>query len=158
MFELYCSNLYTVCTMLKTIPWRLFYCLQLELNVHSMWMSLSYDDFWFQKLNPVRIEEISRYFLFGFLSLVDLLRLLSSWTLGLGSGGFGSWDFWDGFNIIANPYRSSGHTISILLHQSLILPYNQFWNITCTLNVGTFLSSTIHSAIQTWALHINFRH
>ena len=50
-------------------------------------MSLCYDNFGFQTLKPVRIEEISRYFLFGFLSLVDLLRLLSSWTLGLGSGG-----------------------------------------------------------------------
>ena len=30
-------------------------------------MSLWYDDFEFQKLKPVRIEEISRY-LFGFLS------------------------------------------------------------------------------------------
>ena len=51
-----------------------------------MWMSLWYDDFGFQKLKPVRIEEISRYFLFGFLYLVDILRLFSSWTLGLGSG------------------------------------------------------------------------
>ena len=50
-------------------------------------MSLWYDDFEFQKLKPVMMEEISRYFLLGFLSITSLLRLLSSWTLGLGSGG-----------------------------------------------------------------------
>ena len=33
------------------------------------------------------METISRYFLFGFLSLVDLPRMLSSWTLDLELGG-----------------------------------------------------------------------
>ena len=50
-------------------------------------MSLRYDDSEFQKLKPERMVDISRYFLFGFLSLVNLLRLLSSRTLGLGLGG-----------------------------------------------------------------------
>ena len=53
------------------------------MNVTSIWW------FMIQKLKLVRLEEISRYFVFGILSLVDLLWL-TSWTIGVGSGGLNS--------------------------------------------------------------------
>ena len=49
-------------------------------------MSLLHDGLGFQKLKLVMIEEISKYLLFGILTLVDLIRVSSS-THGLGSGG-----------------------------------------------------------------------
>ena len=49
-------------------------------------MSLLYYGLGFQKLKIVRMEKISRYFLFGIITLVDLLRLTSQ-SLCLGLGG-----------------------------------------------------------------------
>ena len=88
MLELYCSNLHRVCTILrKTIQWRSFTVFKLNIMFILCECHFGMMTFEFQTLKPVKIEEIFKYFLFGFLSLVDLLRLLSSWTLGFRSEG-----------------------------------------------------------------------
>ena len=82
-----------------------------------------------------RVHTTSRYFLFGFLTLFDLLSVLFSRTIDLGQGALGSETFVMALLLLPFPVGFLGSlNFSFWITSLIFLSYFQLWHITWTLN------------------------